>query len=718
MSSPQTVPTIGVFDYIYDETGVAVSSARVYVTLQYNQGVNTSPQVSVQPTRYSTETDTNGFWTLNLVPNPNVSPLGTTYMVSTPYNSYEISVPASAGPYQTTSILVMTPNSIPGVNPFVPGGLTVGGNVTVNGGTTLAGNMTIKGPRPWIDVTEPFYGADPTGTNDSSTAINNALTAASGVTQVLIPPGTYLVSNAISVPSNSVLNLSPSATLVQNTGTLMQNGSGPNTNITVTGGSVTLSANQTNNCVSMTWKKVTGLTLSGLKMAGVNGSNNNASLSVVDCVNVNINNLSLNVQNSTGSNNGLWISGGNSGVVNNCVIYSGDDALAISTANFLGATTDCFDWSISNCYLNSHRARMIDIGATQSAGNNNVYNITIENCTGVAGSGGNIAGECLAVESFVTTGTGTVHDILLSNVTVDGTNALQGAYVSGAFNVTYDRINILGPIDGGATSAEGLFVATTNSTGSAANSPATHDVTFSNCTGSSNSTNFGWLSVIPGNTVGAANGCSNIHFIGCTVSGTTSGRACVLQSANGTVQNCSVEACTVTGTGSTGIGLYVLGANTNTNHLILGNTFSGFSGGLREDTGGADFNLYQGNNVKGCTQPVQATAGNHSQYKSNTGLNPFGVLRGSIFPQPSVPASGTAYVNTTGLDGNVYLTCGAGVSISVVSINGASSLSANTTLTGVAVAASTTSPPVFVGAGGAITLTYAGGTPTWQWVGN
>jgi hypothetical protein len=59
-------------------------------------------------------------------------------------------------------------------------------SVTTGGITELE----IAGPSPWIDVTAPLYGADPTGTSDSTNQINNAIAACNGGT-VFLPPGTY-----------------------------------------------------------------------------------------------------------------------------------------------------------------------------------------------------------------------------------------------------------------------------------------------------------------------------------------------------------------------------------------------------------------------------------------------------------------------------------------------------------------------------------------------
>ena len=57
----------------------------------------------------------------------------------------------------------------------------------------------------WLNVVTKF-GADPTGTNDSTTAISNALSALpSGGGTVYFPAGTYKVSGALSVPTGAAL---------------------------------------------------------------------------------------------------------------------------------------------------------------------------------------------------------------------------------------------------------------------------------------------------------------------------------------------------------------------------------------------------------------------------------------------------------------------------------------------------------------------------------
>ncbi len=101
-------------------------------------------------------------------------------------------------------------------------GLTLGGNLTVAGNATISGTLTSStfspttlapgslqvtgngcfgGPRPYIDVTCPPYGARGDGTTDDTTAITNAINAAcattiggsSAIPDVVFPPGRYNV---------------------------------------------------------------------------------------------------------------------------------------------------------------------------------------------------------------------------------------------------------------------------------------------------------------------------------------------------------------------------------------------------------------------------------------------------------------------------------------------------------------------------------------------
>jgi Pectate lyase superfamily protein len=85
---------------------------------------------------------------------------------------------------------------------------------TFTASQTVNGNMTVQGPSPWIDVTS--HGADPTGTSDSTAAINSAINAcpqtASGGNSngctVFFPPGKYRIAggatNGIQITQNNL----------------------------------------------------------------------------------------------------------------------------------------------------------------------------------------------------------------------------------------------------------------------------------------------------------------------------------------------------------------------------------------------------------------------------------------------------------------------------------------------------------------------------------
>ena len=138
-SNPQSLTTQIVFDYIYDTSGKAVVGAKVTSTLNLAGASDTSPIVNIGPLQQTTTTDNNGYWQFNLIPNPALTPTGTSYTIESPYNSYSISVPNSAGPFQSSSILVNVPSVI---SPAVTG-LT--GPITVTGNETVTGNLTVQG---------------------------------------------------------------------------------------------------------------------------------------------------------------------------------------------------------------------------------------------------------------------------------------------------------------------------------------------------------------------------------------------------------------------------------------------------------------------------------------------------------------------------------------------------------------------------------------------
>jgi len=98
-------------------------------------------------------------------------------------------------------------------------------------GGTVTGNVAVTGGRPWYDVTA--FGADPTGTTDSTSAFTAAILAATGSATpatnsriptgpVYIPAGTYKITSDIliqSVQGFHLIGAGPDVTYLQASGT-------------------------------------------------------------------------------------------------------------------------------------------------------------------------------------------------------------------------------------------------------------------------------------------------------------------------------------------------------------------------------------------------------------------------------------------------------------------------------------------------------------------
>lgn len=209
-----------------------------------------------------------------------------------------------------------------------------------------------------------------------------------------------------------------------------------------------------------------------------------------------------------------------------------------------------------------------------------------------------------------------------------------------------------------------------------------------------------------------AQSASQSKIIGCTFDGV--GGDCVF--VNGT--DALIEGCTMTSvadqaaTAGWGAGVHLEFGTARC--IVTGNNVSssataGKTGYLirEESTGGAGANLIEGNTLRtngSIAHAVLATAGAASIVRSNIGYNPVGKQTA-----PGFPGSGSPLVNPFNSDEDVWITCGAGVTVSVIAIGG------NTIP--VTVAASTTSQKISVPPAQSITVTYAGGTPSWTWFG-
>jgi hypothetical protein len=153
----------------------------------------------------------------------------------------------------------------------------------------------------------------------------------------------------------------------------------------------------------------------------------------------------------------------------------------------------------------------------------------------------------------------------------------------------------------------------------------------------------------------------------------------------------------------------------SSNNAVIGNTFDTVAGAIvyayaiGESGGPFSNNRISGNYLlAGTSGTILQNAASSNQIDDNPGYNPVG----KIGSPPAVPASASAATNTTGVDCFVFVTCGAGVSVSAISVGGQAYPNPGT------VSAATTSTAIRVPAGQTITLTYAGGTPTWAWFGD
>lgn len=119
------------------------------------------------------------------------------------------------------------------------------------------------------------------------------------------------------------------------------------------------------------------------------------------------------------------------------------------------------------------------------------------------------------------------------------------------------------------------------------------------------------------------------------------------------------------------------------------------------DSGGTFYGRFSwAGNGRTSGGPVISGAGNLKIINNNLGP-------GHWSSPPAVPASGTPQQNTAWRDASIVVHTGAGVTVSAITIDGTS--------TGLTMAAgSSLTLPVLPG-GKNVTLTYAGGTPTWDW---
>lgn len=444
------------------------------------------------------------------------------------------------------------------------------------------GRRSHGGHVTWIDAATA--GADRTGATDASPYINSALSAAAGKGGVQVPAGTYLLNNPILVPSASILVMRRGATFIQNTSTSLRNvnttlGGAGDSNIQVFGGTFRISPTYAESA-HIQFSQVKNLRVSNVAIVGANTANAQA-LWLNNIHHAHIDHIYVDVYSSPGggSNNGIWLAGGDSVEISDCVVRSGDDAYAFGSVAVGEPFKDTFNCSISNCHGESRRARVLDIEAD---GDTNLYGIRARNLTGVVGAGG----APITVGNY-SKGASTTHNVLISDCVFDSAAAQEGVVVDGATDVEISNVVLRGVLDGGSGSGRACFVARTTS----GMNTSVSNVRFTGCHGQTNSSGYGALQVYPG-TGGSA---GKVQFDRCRVVGGAYGAT--LWGNNGPVTNCSVHNCEITAsTSGMGLGAYissgVIGCEFAHNRLANWNAV------LRKDSG-AENNRWIDNDVRG-----------------------------------------------------------------------------------------------------------------------
>jgi hypothetical protein len=200
-----------------------------------------------------------------------------------------------------------------------------------NGGTTPTGavnraiNLKLAETVSVLD-----FGADPTGTTDSTTAIQDAVNSS---LSVYFPVGTYLIAGSISLKDNSSL-FGYSATLKKSGSTATAMISALNVdNILIDG--LNIDGNYTIQAVAIptiSFENVTNGTMRDMNCVNIGSAayRNGGTIQITNCIHVLVDNITINVSNGACS---IFVDGssGNDVTVQNCHIYNSQSDSAFAT---------------------------------------------------------------------------------------------------------------------------------------------------------------------------------------------------------------------------------------------------------------------------------------------------------------------------------------------------------------------------------------------------
>src|SRR6266704_2145657 len=152
-STAQAIATVPVYDWLMatgdplNATPKGLPGKKVTIQLTYSLSQSASPVTLLGTDPVVLQTDPNGFWQANLVPNNKISPTGTLYKVEIEgYRSYLVNVTDVGAPaigWQSSAIAVLPP-----VGGGAPG-------YTLPGGTSVLGGLTIAAGETGFDTNSP-----------------------------------------------------------------------------------------------------------------------------------------------------------------------------------------------------------------------------------------------------------------------------------------------------------------------------------------------------------------------------------------------------------------------------------------------------------------------------------------------------------------------------------------------------------------------------------
>ncbi len=230
-STAQAIATVPVYDWLMatgdplNATPKGLPGKKVTIQLTYSLSQSASPVTLLGTDPVVLQTDPNGFWQANLVPNNKISPTGTLYKVEIEgYRSYLVNVTDVGAPaigWQSSAIAVLPPvgGGAPGYT--LPGGTSVLGGLTIAAGETgfdtnspgalLIGDNVATSIELGVDTnvqgrftvgTKIVVAPVPNGVDD--TTVLQGLIAGGNV-NLTLQQGNYLVSQILNVESNTTI---------------------------------------------------------------------------------------------------------------------------------------------------------------------------------------------------------------------------------------------------------------------------------------------------------------------------------------------------------------------------------------------------------------------------------------------------------------------------------------------------------------------------------